>query len=330
MRTRCLCMGLCSVLCSVAVVSAAPEVVHYSGTHTGTINGGLMEAVVDGTVDSGNGDLSATIDLTRRPPGNFDVIISGGSYLCVSCSNSWYSASGECQVPNFREILGGTGTYTHTRTYTYPGYPNMRLDVDATFNVSPGGLDYVADWSGETNALPTNLLDVQEYTQVLTPVGDGLVYVAGSALITRTNMDDPIPIRWFGTYNLGTGNNLPAQADGTIDLDFQPNGDRTFFNVTGTTFGERSACPDNCAGGEVIKKATCRTDAGLVVVVVVVIAGATPGEEYTAVLDSGHRITRTASSRGKAKFAFKNNNRPGCGSNGVTVCGRRRVFACGC
>ncbi len=331
MGTRYVCMSLCSVLCGAAVVSAAPEVVVYDGTHTGTINGGSMQAKVDGTVDSGNGDITATIELIQRPPGNFDVIISGGSYLCVSCSNSWYSPSDECHVPNFREILGGAGTYWHTRQYTFPSYPNnTSLTVDANFSVSPGRLDYTADWNGVTNALPTNLVDVLEYTQVLTPVGDGLVAVGGSALITRSNGDDPLPIRWTGLYDLGAGHNLPVQTDGTIDLDFQPNGDRTFFNVTGTTFGEGTACPDNCTGGEVIKKATCRTDAGLVVVVVIVIAGATPGEEYTAVLDSGQRLARTANDRGKAKFAFKGNSRPGCGHNGVTVCGKRRSFTCGC
>lgn len=93
---------------------------------------------------------------------------------------------------------------------------------------------------------------------------------------------------------------------------------------------------DNCGGGggcngsEVLRKATCRVRGGLVDKLVVLVVNATPGQEYTATLDTGQTRTAIASTRAKAKFVFKGANAPGCGANGVSVCTLHKNFTCGC
>lgn len=85
-----------------------------------------------------------------------------------------------------------------------------------------------------------------------------------------------------------------------------------------------------CNGQEVVAKATCATKNGTPTKVVVLIKGATPGQSYTAVLDTGQSVTSVSGDRGKVKFLFKGANKPPCGPNGATVCGKRKDFTCAC
>jgi len=85
-----------------------------------------------------------------------------------------------------------------------------------------------------------------------------------------------------------------------------------------------------CNGNEKIKKAKCKTRKGKVKKVIVRVKKGTPGQEYTAKLDTGEELTKSAKSSGKVKFTFKGNDAPPCGANGVTVCDDHKDFNCEC
>jgi len=93
------------------------------------------------------------------------------------------------------------------------------------------------------------------------------------------------------------------------------------------TLGERGG---GCTGRETISKAKCKIKQGAVNKLTVVVKGATPGENYTAVLDSGQTLDVKAKSKGTAKFVFKGGDKPPCGDNAVSVCDLRKTFRCGC
>ncbi|MEE9293970.1 MAG: hypothetical protein V3W34_03255, partial [Phycisphaerae bacterium] len=88
-------------------------------------------------------------------------------------------------------------------------------------------------------------------------------------------------------------------------------------------------CP-LCNGREAIKRPKCKTWRGKVKKVTVKVIRGTPGEEYTATLDTGQIMKKSASQRGKVKFKFTRDDAPECGSNGVTVCDKHRDFDCDC
>lgn len=87
---------------------------------------------------------------------------------------------------------------------------------------------------------------------------------------------------------------------------------------------------EGCTGNEVIAKAKCKTQRGVVQNASVIVQGGRPGEVYEAVLDSGQRLSKVVKPNGRAKFVFKGKNAPPCGANGVAVCNVRRAFDCGC
>ena len=74
-----------------------------------------------------------------------------------------------------------------------------------------------------------------------------------------------------------------------------------------------------CNGGESITKAKCKTRRGAVKKAIVLVKNGTPGEDYTATLDTGQELVKTAKKSGKAKFKFSGDDAPPCGANGVTV-----------
>ena len=94
----------------------------------------------------------------------------------------------------------------------------------------------------------------------------------------------------------------------------------------GVQWHEGKACddiecppPGGCNGKETISKAKCKTKRGAVKKAIVLMKNGTPGEEYTATLDTGQKLTKKAKGSGKAKFTFKGGNKPPCGANAVTI-----------
>jgi len=94
--------------------------------------------------------------------------------------------------------------------------------------------------------------------------------------------------------------------------------------------GVAAAGGGGCTGQETLKKAKCKTKQGVVTKLSVVVKNGSPGEIYTAVLDTGQSLDKKAKDNGTAKFVFKGGDAPPCGDNAVTVCDLRKAFNCGC
>lgn len=91
-----------------------------------------------------------------------------------------------------------------------------------------------------------------------------------------------------------------------------------------------SDCTGGCNGNETLAKAKCKVKQGQVRGATVILKNGTPGQQYTAVLDTGQQVAKKAKSSGTAKFSFKGGNAPPCGPNAATVCNKRKALECRC
>ncbi|MCC7293025.1 MAG: hypothetical protein IT449_13270 [Phycisphaerales bacterium] len=145
------------------------------------------------------------------------------------------------------------------------------------------------------------------------------------------------PVLAQSVRNIAIGGGGGIQANGRTALAgqvfvgaFQLQGKSLFLGAPGCWLAGGGGGGGDCNGQEVIAKATCAIKNGAPTKTVVLVKNATPHATYTAVLDTGQSVSNTAGDRGKVKFLFKGVNKPPCGPNGVTVCGTRKPFGCGC
>jgi len=166
----------------------------------------------------------------------------------------------------------------------------------------------------------------------------GAVYVSGNSWSGLWRSSDYVTLKydldgtlaWEQLYN-GTGSGEDWARGIFVD-------ETDNVYVTGPSLGVKTG-PDYvtikyaqapCNIAETIKSAKCKTKRGQVKKVTVVVTNGWPGKEYTATLDTGEEIVKTAKPSGKMKFTFKGENAPPCGANGVTVCNEHKDFDCGC
>ena len=186
------------------LASAPPPTVTYNGTLTGVINGAALSGTVSAIADSTTGAIPATITLSSVPP-QFHPAQTGISFLSISCINNAKEEDGGI---NFFNMLGGAGTYSFQREYTYPNHPGNSLTVSGTATLASGVLTYVADWNGNVTGVPDDIVELRPYVQTLTPVASGIVDLQGSAKMVRSG-GEVIPLSWTGQYDFGLGNDLP-------------------------------------------------------------------------------------------------------------------------
>jgi len=219
------------VLCLSVGLAVQAVPLQHNGIHHGTINGSPFKATVNGAMEMTTGVVSGTVTIDSVPP-QWHPGHAAWSLFCISCANGAREIG---DAENFYDILAGSGTYTHTRTYTFPTYPAETLKVSASFSLASNTLTYTGNWSGNTNLVPTDLDSVAQYTQTLLQAGDGLINVSGNGTLWRAG-GDTIPVRWQGQYNLGSGHNLPkAREDATIHIGFATT-DNVHYTLSGNAY----------------------------------------------------------------------------------------------
>lgn len=194
-----------SLLTLSAPNAASAKTITFDGTITGSINGQPLSAIVSGSGVSG-GTKSVSLAFSDLPSG-FHPAHSAGSLFSVNTGNFCAEVAGAL---NFNNVLGGTGTYSYDRLYTFPGYPGSFLTASgaATLLADPNSLTFTGNWTGDTASLPSDIVEIRPYQQTFVPLGSGVASVSGSAkLVTSTN--EVITTDWSGSYDFGPGNDFP-------------------------------------------------------------------------------------------------------------------------
>lgn len=158
-----------------------------------------------------------------------------------------------------------------------------------------------------------------------------LSLIAGACISTAATAQD-FDIHWYtidgGGISTSTGGDFSLS--GTIGQPDAGTLSNDTFTLDGGFWPGMTAGGGDCNGSETISKTKCKTKNGGVKKVIILVKNGTPGDLYTATLDSGELLIKKAKNNGKAKFVFKGNNTPECGANGVTVCDLHKEFNCGC
>ncbi len=215
------------------ILVTAGEALVIKGTHSGTINGGdPFSAEFQGTANPLTGQIALTVfrwppwpDTTHWPPHMW-------AGCTMTCIYSTVFAKPTGGAVNFYDILGGSGDFTHTRYYTYPGHPQDSAQATVSIHLVPDSLIFSGNWVFNTSTLPTDFVDIAKFDQFLTPIGDGLVKGNATVFAICSN-GDSMAISFTGVWDLGPGNNLPAPETGTCDFDLTEVND-TIYTVEGT------------------------------------------------------------------------------------------------
>lgn len=195
------------VLCAS---SAQSQLVNFTNTFSGSVNGSPVAASGSGQVDLDSmGQSNATIDFSQVPQTFNPLSVSLISNLC---SNA-FRDDGD---PDNLWALGG-GNYQTSRVFQWIGVPNSTMQIDSTVTESGGALTSSSTISGSYNG-PTDIVGIQNYSISWLPSSaPGEFFEAGTVVLERATGDTLI--MQFATVFSGLQNDLqqPQFGIGTFE-----------------------------------------------------------------------------------------------------------------
>ncbi|MDI3321999.1 hypothetical protein [Pinibacter soli] len=165
----------------------------YEGITDGTINGSPYESITRmRMLDSG--ELIGDIIITKLPEGFHPA------YLSLSNSSQKVAILTKPDgTPSIYDFLQEQGSVISSRIYTYPDFPTASFSQIGKADLTHEGISYKNTLNGFSGNLPTDILKIKDYNQIITKREKGGLFLKASTIIVSESIGE-IRTEILGTY----------------------------------------------------------------------------------------------------------------------------------
>jgi hypothetical protein len=204
--------AMLGVMCLTAGIANA-QLIPFSASYTGSVNGGALSASGGGFLDIGQqGQSEASIGFDALPMG-FDPL--SVSLISNLCSNA-FRADGDSR--NLWDL--GAGSYSVFRTFQWIGLSGSLVTIDSQVVNDDGFVSTTNTVSGSYSG-PTDIVGISNYSVTWLPsTSPGEFFEAGTVVLERATGGQLI-MQFASVFSgLGSGLNAPQTGSGLFDTSF--------------------------------------------------------------------------------------------------------------
>lgn len=194
----------------------------YEGITNGEINGSPYLSLTKMEVIDFK-ELVGDIIITKLPDGFHPAYLS----LSNSSQKIAVLTRPDDGTPSIYDFLNGQGTVISSRIYTYPDFPNASFSQIGKADLTSEGVFYKNTLNGFSGGLPTDIIGIKKYDQIITKRDKGGLFLKASTIILSESIGE-IKTEIVGTYTFNGDINFPHEYKFEHSPSFEIIGDNHF------------------------------------------------------------------------------------------------------
>ncbi len=166
----------------------------YEGITDGIINSKPYQSITRMQMLE-SGELVGDIVITKLPDGFHPAFLS----LSNSSQKIAVLTKPDNGTPSIYDFLHERGSVISSRIYTFPDYHAASFSQIGKADLSPEGISYRNTLNGFSGGLPTDILEIKDYEQIITKRENGGLFLKASTIIISESVGE-IKTEIMGTY----------------------------------------------------------------------------------------------------------------------------------